>query len=82
MEPHETDFQRARRQRTEVKKYGVTGSTPLKAAKKIKEHTSSHEKALGNVLKGENIEGKRERGPICADRFCKVESHKHSWMRK
>lgn len=43
---HETDYQRARRQRQEVKKHGVTGSTPQDAAKRIKEHTGAKHKAL------------------------------------
>jgi hypothetical protein len=47
-EAHETDYQRARRQRSEVKKHGVTGSTPMEAVKRIKEHTSSKAKALKN----------------------------------
>lgn len=38
---HETDYQRARRQRSEVKEHGVTGSTPREATKRIKEHMAS-----------------------------------------
>ena len=37
---HETDYQRARRQRHEVKKYGITGSTSEEAKKNIKEHVA------------------------------------------
>lgn len=47
MENHETDYQRARRQRSEVKKYGITGSTPRKAVERIKEHSKS--KALSKA---------------------------------
>lgn len=43
---HETDWQRRRRQRNDVKKYGITGSTPADAAKRIAEHTSAKSKAL------------------------------------
>lgn len=32
-EPHETDYQRARRQRSEMKKYGITGATSSEAIK-------------------------------------------------
>lgn len=38
MEAHETDYQRARRQRQEVKKHGITGATPKEAMKNIKKH--------------------------------------------
>lgn len=48
---HETDYQRARRQRSEVKKHGVTGSTPKDAMKRIKEHTASKAKALSKMKK-------------------------------
>jgi hypothetical protein len=43
---HETDYQRARRQRSDIKKYGITGSTPKDAAKRIKEHVGAKAKAL------------------------------------
>lgn len=46
---HETDFQRARRQREEVKKHGVTGATPEEAKKRIAEH----EKAKAAAAKKE-----------------------------
>lgn len=51
MENHETDHQRARRQRSEVKKHGITGSTPSEATKRIKEH-------VANKMKRENVAGK------------------------
>lgn len=38
---HETDYQRARRQRSEVKEHGVTGSTPREATERIASHAKS-----------------------------------------
>ncbi len=34
----------------EVKKHGITGSTPMDAAKRIKEHTDAKQKALGKKM--------------------------------
>lgn len=59
MEKHETDWQRKSRQRSEVKKYGITGSTPNDAKKRIKEHIkgSSVKKALDKFVgKSEGID--------------------------
>lgn len=48
MENHETDYQRKRRQNSETRKYGVTGSTPEDAIKRIKKHIKQNpiDKAL------------------------------------
>ncbi len=47
---HETDYQRARRQRMDVKKHGITGSTPSDAARRIKDHAAAKSKALGKKI--------------------------------
>ena len=52
---HETDYQRARRQRQEVKKFGVTGSTPEHATKRIKEHVAAKHNALKAAQTGKRL---------------------------
>jgi hypothetical protein len=52
---HETDYQRARRQRLEVKKHGVTGATPREALKRIAEHTNAKHKALKKRTKKDKV---------------------------
>lgn len=60
MEHHETDWQRRRRQRTEVKKHGITGSTPADAAKRIKAHAGAKSSALKK--KSDGFDGKKRWG--------------------
>lgn len=61
---HETDYQRARRQRTEVKKHGVTGSTPRDAVKRIKSHTEAKHK--GQALR-QKINESHKKGETSLD---------------
>lgn len=59
---HETDWQRRRRQRNEVKKHGITGATPKEAAKNIKAHTKAKSEAIKGKLFDKKFRDDKSRG--------------------